>query len=517
MHMYKSTRGRMARSFALLWLTAGLLGLTGQAVARDKTPPPLLSVTALSPTALQVSIFNRGDHLNKDDPRFEWQYDVWINQFVNGVSSSDYDNSQLSLRFGLHHTIYVNSTDFATGLRDEERTYTISIYGLIPATTYCYMAKFAQYETAVDYDNLTSDYSDKVCATTPALPAKLPNRPNFPVDVKVEVDTWRDQPKPYIGWSTPDQSGDRGIDSYTVERRRGGEGYPWVLERTMKGPAGKQTIDTQLNYAFFGAPIDPRYDYEFRVCSVNAGGVNCLTAPLVKFNSVEGDTLSAARKRDTMRLDPAAIAGGSGSNAQTTHATNSSGAMQAVPQQKSGLGGMHTGTAATTTASHTGLGGMKLVPQQHTGLGGMQTGLGAAAANRVAAPVPAPIASTSSMTMSWLGNNDRAMIVVGGKQSSVGQVRQEIVAVKQGRPITNTDILKTLSNTSDNALVTIGLRRITAAEFKRELRNEGIAITTPVPASTPLMHNNTKTMLINPAAASKTVAPQINQQLLRRQ
>jgi hypothetical protein len=433
--------------------------VAGHAVARDQTPPPLLSVSALSATSLQVSVYNRGPY-SEDGSFTPWKYDVWINQYVNGVSSSDFVNSQLSDQFGRGHELSVGE--------QENRTYSITVDKLTPDTTYCYIAKFAQYAKRVDLDNLTSDYSDKVCATT----SKPPQTPLPPLDINADVDEIVGVPT--ISWRTPDQSDNREVDSFTIESKRVSHDFtnarydaePWVLEKTIRGPAGRQTASTQLDYKIAVSKVEHKTNYIYRVCAINSGGSSCNKVLLNRHNSVIKDGISP--HKPLMR------------------ATGSS----TILLSPKHLGKSSAGINANSEIVQSGQGSIRL--------GGMRTGLGGAKTNHGITQVQSPISGITNTAMTWLGSDEYAIIVVGGRQSSVSQLRQEINSVRSGAPTASHPMLSALCQTPDNHFVTIGLRRISAGEIKHDLRN--ICVPSPPPIAPALSHSLApgKTVQLNP-------------------
>ncbi len=86
---------------------------------------------------------------------------------------------------------------------------------------------------------------------------------------------------PTVSWSLADQSGNRPADHFEVEHRTPpGEGYPWVVEGTVVGPAVGQTPTTQRSYVLkTAARVDPRPGNEYRVWP--PAGARVATAPPV--------------------------------------------------------------------------------------------------------------------------------------------------------------------------------------------------------------------------------------------
>jgi hypothetical protein len=125
-----------------------------------------------------------------------------------------------------------------------------------------------------------------------------PNPPLAPLDVKVQPPAHVTDKAPRVSWNTPDQSNWRRIDTYVIERQSPPEpGRPWLLDKTVAGPAGAQTLSTKLAFSVAAEPPPSDGKYAYRVCSENAGGRTC-AAPVVIALTVNPTIQGTATRSD---------------------------------------------------------------------------------------------------------------------------------------------------------------------------------------------------------------------------
>jgi len=120
-----------------------------------------------------------------------------------------------------------------------------------------------------------------ICAEPVITEALTP--PLAPLDLRARMPATLDGAKAQIliEWNTPDQSRQRPVDSYTIERQSPpGPARPWLAEAVLPGPKGSQSGSTRLAFQFKSSALDPRQQHAFRVCAVNGSGTTC-AAPVL--------------------------------------------------------------------------------------------------------------------------------------------------------------------------------------------------------------------------------------------
>jgi hypothetical protein len=68
--------------------------------------------------------------------------------------------------------------------------------------------------------------------------------------------------------------------------------------------------------------------------------------------------------------------------------------------------------------------------------------------------------------------NDRAIIIVGGKESTVGQLRQDTAAARTGATAQPDSVLGSLLSADDRAIIIVGGREATAGPVKQQIQSE---------------------------------------------
>ncbi|GEM_PF-5168561 len=92
-------------------------------------------------------------------------------------------------------------------------------------------------------------------------------------------------------------------------------------------------------------------------------------------------------------------------------------------------------------------------------------------------PTTAPAQSTSLANL--LGTDERAIIIVGGKQTSVAQFKQELGLAQAGAPLSNNGVLKDLLALNDGAIIIVGGRQVRAGELKRTINSPALRTAGP--------------------------------------
>ncbi|GMV60347.1 MAG: hypothetical protein AMXMBFR72_34370 [Betaproteobacteria bacterium] len=208
--------------------------------------PADVKVSPAGPTAVNLSFTNTAarDELVK----FE------VEQTTNGVRLAHSAEAGLSSRLGW------SGTGDAWG-----QFHGMVVRDLTPQTEYC----FRVWSRVVSSGVRSDQPSAWACTVTP------PHPPLAPLDVQARLAGIGDK-TPRISWNTPDQSGWRPIDRYVIERQSPpGPNRPWLLDKSVAGPAGVQDVSTRLAFAVEAAPIDTADKHLYRVCAENAGGRTC--------------------------------------------------------------------------------------------------------------------------------------------------------------------------------------------------------------------------------------------------
>jgi hypothetical protein len=303
-----------------------LLGplVTVPAVEARSRPGNPANLTATAENATTVAFTFTNTAARDELVRYE------VEQTVNGVRISHAAESALSQRMSWSGTGDGWSQFGGGRIRDAT-----------PMTEYC----FRVYARFVDSGVRSTWPSNWGCARTP------PHPPLAPLDVKAEFTTVATD-RPRLSWSTPDQSGWRGIDRYVIERQSPpGQNRPWILEKAVSGPRGEQNASTRLVFATGTTAVDPQTRHAYRVCSENDGGRVC-AKPVLAVASGPGST---SQQADTSKVklpaDPTAAATQSLDGARTQRPTASVSQPPASPPPAPGTQSLEAARTQRPTAS----------------------------------------------------------------------------------------------------------------------------------------------------------------------
>jgi hypothetical protein len=230
-------------------ITATCLTLAATtADARDRPGTPA-DVRAWATGATTVSVTFTNTASRDELVQFE------LEMTINGARAAHSHESSLSKTMGW------SGTGAAWG-----QFHGITLQNLTPETQYC----FRFWSRVIDTGVQSQAPSGWACTSTP------PRAPHAPLDVRAQISGEVLVNTPRLSWNTPDQSDHRAIDRFIVERQSPpGQNRPWLLEKTVRGPAGEQTTSTQLVFAVPGTPIDRGVRHIYRICAENAGGRTC--------------------------------------------------------------------------------------------------------------------------------------------------------------------------------------------------------------------------------------------------
>jgi hypothetical protein len=240
------TSSRLSVTACLLTL-CGLGFAPGGASARDRPPAPSdVVATAVNSTAIAVSFRNNAPR----DELVRFEVEVTING----------ERAPAAYETGMSSGLPLSGTGDGWLPFHGPR-----FFDLLPETDYCFRFWSRVADTGVVSDNP----SEWGCAHTPANP------PLAPLDVTAVIRTLIN-PEPLLTWSTADQSDHRGVARFLVDRQSPpGPNRPWIFERSIAGPGGRQSSSTRLNFSVVFPKIDPKIETVYRICAENDGGRSC--------------------------------------------------------------------------------------------------------------------------------------------------------------------------------------------------------------------------------------------------